>query len=82
MCNDCGEAVDIDSRFRQRTLRDRLIFGLEDQWKWYINFLPGGGRIFGLMYEGTSLIPILLTKDKFMLKNNSKAPSLEVGGDI
>ncbi len=31
MCNDCGEAVDIDSRFRQRTLRDRLIFGLEDQ---------------------------------------------------
>ncbi len=43
MCNDCGEAVDIDSRFRQRTLRDRLIFGLEDQWKWYINFLPGGG---------------------------------------
>ncbi len=31
VCNNCGEAVDIDSRFRQWTLRDRLIFGLEDQ---------------------------------------------------
>ncbi len=31
MCNGCGEEVDMDSRFRQRTLRDRLIFGLQDQ---------------------------------------------------
>ncbi len=31
VCNDCGEAVDIGSRFRQWTLRDRLIFGLQDQ---------------------------------------------------
>ncbi len=31
VCNECGEAVDIGSRFRQWTLRDRLIFGLQDQ---------------------------------------------------
>ncbi len=30
-CNSCREDVDIDARFRQRTLRDRLIFGLHDQ---------------------------------------------------
>ncbi len=31
VCNTCREAVDINARFRQRTQRDRLIFGLHDQ---------------------------------------------------
>ncbi len=31
VCNTCREDVDINARFRQRTLRDRLIFGLHDQ---------------------------------------------------
>ncbi len=31
VCKGCGEVEDIDARFRQRTLRDQLIFGLQDQ---------------------------------------------------
>ncbi len=31
VCHTCGEDVDINARFRQRTLRERLIFGLHDQ---------------------------------------------------